>query len=137
MKLTTNIILVGDKGSTSSYMFELRRNPLIISQCSLRISQESDGGRYAALFKSNDRIQEWERRENEWYPVEEIGSNYQIETSTIRLYFPQYSVDTYLSGATYAIDITTHIRGLEIQLGSYIFKRVNSKSSLQAVDRSE
>ena len=46
--------------------------------------------------------------------------------STITLYFPEYSVDTYKSGVEYALNVGTWIHGHFISLGSFIFNRLEA-----------
>lgn len=123
MKLTTNIILEGNTGPTSSYMFQLLRNTKQMSTYIFtRQDDESWPGEHAAIFKFGEN-KYWTRKGNEWYQEYIHGSRHDIQTSVIRMFFPQYSVDTYNVGCTYALTLSTYIHGVEIELGSYIFKR--------------
>lgn len=48
------------------------------------------------------------------------------KTSKLRLYFPQFSVDTYKSGVKYVLNINTWIHGYRVSLGSYLISRLDS-----------
>lgn len=67
------------------------------------------------------------RKKNDWYKItnNNFNSNYipeNVKLSTIRIYVPMHSVNTYLKNIRYAINITTYINGKKIDLGSMIFK---------------
>ena len=125
MKLTTNIVLIGEKGSTSPYMVKLFRNEELSKGYHYkREDDEPYPGKHASLVQSG--IERWTRKTNEWYL--DSGGTFipSFPTSTVRLYFPQYSVDTYSPRCTYALTFSTYVHGVEIELGSYIFKRGDS-----------
>lgn len=44
---------------------------------------------------------------------------------TIKIYFPQHSVETYINGVNYALTLNTWVHGKAIVLGSYIINRLN------------
>ena len=46
--------------------------------------------------------------------------------ATITLYFPEYSVDVYKSGVTYALNVGTWIHDKYISLGSFLFNRLDA-----------
>lgn len=46
--------------------------------------------------------------------------------STITLYFPEHSVDTYKNGVTYALNVGTWVHDEFISLGSFIFNRLDA-----------
>ena len=126
MKLTTNIVLTGNKGATSPYMVKLTRN---INDAQFKYIREDDEpypGQHISL-NINSQGSAWHRKANEWYFEDwnpnEIVDVYDLDSATIRLYFPQYSVDTYSPRCTYSLTFTTYIHGIEIELGSFIFKR--------------
>jgi len=48
---------------------------------------------------------------------------YEYNISTLRIFFPRFSVDTYEKRVKYAINITTWINGHTINIGSYIIDR--------------
>lgn len=53
--------------------------------------------------------------------TEYIPERYNI--ANLRLFFPQYSVDTYEDGVQYALDMSISIHGHMISLGSYLISR--------------
>lgn len=71
------------------------------------------------------------KHHNHWHHIDtsEATSYYTPDVSkegVMRLYFPQYSVDTYRGGHKYAITISTWICGRHIILGSYLVDRYES-----------
>lgn len=68
----------------------------------------------------------------------EIGENYNGEesvkvdqisnykTAKLRLYFPQFSVDTYTKGVKYALTVNTWIHGYRVVLGCYLISRIDA-----------
>lgn len=81
----------------------------------------------------NDSISNICRNKNIWLEnsvnkvTEYIPTVY--NTSIISLYFPQFSIETYKNGMSYALTINTWIHGKEIVLGTYIFKRSDAIAS--------
>jgi len=133
MKLTTNIVLVGDQGPTQSYMIQLTPDV-------------SDGDEFSfiqdvpyELFDKNSRAKiscvlpydeinenKWIKNENEWYLKNINGQKITTKSANIRLYFPQYSVDTFSNGSVYMLSLFTYIHGAQIELGNFEFKRSDS-----------
>lgn len=71
------------------------------------------------------------KHHNHWHNIDtsKVTSSYTPKISkegVVRLYFPQFSVDTYHKGHKYAITISTWIRGRHIILGSYLVNRGDS-----------
>ena len=64
------------------------------------------------------------------YSVKSVGI-FEVPSSTIRVYFPQYSVETYSPGSLYMIDIYTYIGYRKLTLGSWKLKRSDSLASPQ------
>ena len=69
--------------------------------------------------------------QNHWYTINTSNglTNYlpqDYKMSTIRLYFPEYSLETYNTTHEYALTISTWIKGKCIILGSFIINRVNA-----------
>lgn len=68
---------------------------------------------------------------NDWYniPMTSTENAHVPElynSSKIRLYFPRFSVDTYMEDTSYALTISTWICGNHIILGSYIISRTDA-----------
>jgi hypothetical protein len=64
------------------------------------------------------------KKENEWYkPNQTPKETYQLTPATLKVYFPQYSVDTFKKDTTYMLTAYTYIHGKKIQLGCFEFKR--------------
>jgi hypothetical protein len=67
------------------------------------------------------------RVENEWVLTPELKETVnKYNLSTIRVYLPQHSVDTYKDNVKYAVDLYIWINGRKIILGSYIFSRLDA-----------
>ena len=49
-----------------------------------------------------------------------------IDMVSFNLYFPRYSVDTYIKNVNYALTINTWVNGVYVYLGSYLINRMNS-----------
>ena len=117
MNLVTDIVLVGDNGATNPYMIEL------ISENQLyTFIFKRQGDKHFSLFPSNLSTK-LSQNGNEWYETDDEGESYQLYASKIRLYFPQYSVDTYSSKSTYILNLYTYINGNAVELGCYKFNR--------------
>ena len=73
---------------------------------------------------------EYIRHNNHWYLMNKPGVNNYLPSNTkygtIRVYFPNFSLDTYIKGHKYALTINTWICGKCITLGSYIFSRTDA-----------
>lgn len=73
---------------------------------------------------------EYVKNHNTWNEVVGESSNTYLPLNptgaTIRLYFPEYSVDTYRSGAKYALSVGTWINGKYISLSSHIVERLDA-----------
>lgn len=129
MKLLTDIILTAGDVITDKYMFEY--NPA---------ESTSKTGSYCfELYCSNNEIsnevsaltvpqlKNLIKSGNEWYyetPIEENINS--IPQSRLRLYFPQYSVESNLPTATYMLTASTHIHGRYVNLGCYKFKKIDA-----------
>ena len=77
-----------------------------------------------------DVVSNLRREVNCWYPVTSDGSTEYIpengiNISSLNLYFPQNSVETY-SKTLYALEIYTYINGRKITLGDYLINRYNA-----------
>ena len=75
---------------------------------------------------------------NEWYNTDFniMYDNYipdEVDSSTIRLYFPRHSVDTYAKNIKYAITAHTWINGHKINLGSSIFSRLDTLANANII----
>lgn len=71
------------------------------------------------------------RNGNEWYAGhdEECVTTHipsKFDTSMMRLYFPIHSADCYRQGIKYMLTLNTWVGGHKIELGSYLFRRVDS-----------
>lgn len=75
----------------------------------------------------HDNIQ-YVKHNNHWHKIDYNEATWMYTTnfckeSVVRLYFPQFSVDTYRTGHKYAVTISTWICGKHIILGSYLINR--------------
>ena len=118
MNLNTNIVLVGNEGSTQPYVVQLIPTTGQVGRFSF-----SKDGNMSYLF-SRSYTSFLYRNGNDWYEGGASGTTYeQMSQSTVRLYFPQYSVDTFNVGAKYILNLSTHINGIDVELGSFLFRR--------------
>lgn len=74
---------------------------------------------------------EYYRDGNEWYTTD-FSSMYHdyipeiTDVSTVRIFFPRHSVDTYAKNVRYALTANTWVNGRKIHLGTSIFRRIDS-----------
>lgn len=82
------------------------------------------------LFKT-----ELSRHENIWSLYNKNNDHEKITAyaSTIRLYFPQFSVETYNDRIKYALDVTMYVSNKKIILGSFLIDRFNSLAAPKIV----
>lgn len=71
------------------------------------------------------------RKHNDWYKVDALQfvDDYmpeQSKLSRIRVYLPAHSINTYVKNIKYAVTCNTYINGKKIDLGSYIFKPIDT-----------
>lgn len=81
------------------------------------------------IFLNNDI--KYLKHYNHWYSVANINTvkdflPINCHKSTIRLYFPRFSIDTYAQGHKYAITASTWICGKRVILGSYIVSKCDA-----------
>lgn len=88
-------------------------------------------------YKYTSKLEFWDGQDdlytkvhNNWTPsTKDLTNKYlpsESTKSTITLYFPEYSVDTYKNGVDYALNVGTWIHGHFISLGSFIFNRLDA-----------
>lgn len=126
MKLTSNIVLVGNQGRTLPYVVQLIPADQDQPQTSQFIFKkyEDRSGRQASLFKKQllDETT-WTKDGNDWYVDNNEGDETTVEKATVRIYFPQYSVDTYSTNCTYMLSLFTYVHGWAVELGSFKIQR--------------
>lgn len=81
------------------------------------------------LFKDNDR-DVYVRTINEWKNSDLVDLTWSdtnipetVNCSTVRVYFPEFSVDTYEHNVHYMLDVSIWIHGTTISLGSFLLNR--------------
>ena len=77
-----------------------------------------------------DVVSNLRRDTNCWYAIDAEGTTehlpeHGINISSLNLYFPRYSVDTYTK-TLYALEIYTYINGIKVTLGNYLLNRYNA-----------
>ena len=116
MKLSTNIVLVNGDIATQPYVVELipsdNQNNFIFQ----------NNGDFCCLFKSQ-YLNHLLKDNNDWYGFDYAGNDYNIKQATIKLYLPQYSVDTFKTKTKYILSLSTYINGKEVELGNFLFER--------------
>ena len=119
MNLITNIVLVGNQGPTQSYIVQLIPGD---KSDNFSFKNKEGDANCGYVLPSNDPIR-WMQYGNDWKKTDITGLSGDFIKSTLRLYFPQYSVDTFLSKAVYMLSAFTYIHGKKIELGSFETKR--------------
>ena len=133
MRLTTDIVLVGNEGRTQPYIIQLFPDKSMIGDFIFRKGSEfSSYQNVAYLFPKSSNKQLF-RHENDWYNIDVTGREYTgIARSVIRIYFPQYSVDTFERKTKYILSLSTHIHGIQVQLGNFLFERKDALACIPA-----
>lgn len=123
MKLTTNIVLTGDNGRTNPYMIQLIPEEETTMYKFVHQQDETWSNEHTMFFDSTlENV--LSKKGNEWYEEEDLeGQTYEIKKSKIRLYFPQYSADTFLNKCIYILNLFIFIAGKEVELGCFKFQR--------------
>ncbi len=121
MNSITNIVLVGDQGSTQSYIIQLNETESKTNFTYNTNSKYSNCG-YVLPSTSDER---WIQYGNDWEKTQVTGTptTDPLQKSILRLYFPQYSADTFSPNTTYMLSAFTYIHGKKIELGSFETKR--------------
>ena len=121
--MITNIVLTGNYGPTQPYVVKMSETDEYSNFKLIYQNDEWVPGTHAMLF--NTSIDNYlTRKGNEWYEEEGVvGNIYSVKKSKLRLYFPQYSVDTYENNCLYILGVSTYIRGVELEIGCFKFYR--------------
>lgn len=124
MKLTTDIVLVGTTGRTQPYVVQLFPGNFAVSDFTFRRNVDVATSDKSCYLLPKSQHNHLFKNENDWYNIVVNGTDYaNLTQATVRLYFPQYSVDTFSHKAKYILTLCTYIHGIEVQLGNYIFER--------------
>ena len=123
MNLTTNIVLTGNYGRTNPYVIQLIPEDGSKDYKFVHQQDETWSGEHTMFFDSSlDHV--LSRKGNEWYEEEDLGGKtYTLKKTKVRLYFPQYSADTFNQKCIYILDLSTYLGGREIELGCFKFQR--------------
>ena len=93
-------------------------------------------------FSIYDAVNELDREGNIWVPRTQLFDTQYLplidqqpifKCAKIRIYFPQYSVDTYQKGTNYALAVNTWIHGKCVWLGCWLTSRINALAAPSAV----
>ena len=124
MRLTTDIVLVGSEGRTQPYVVQLFPSNVKIGDFIFNKDFSfSSPHKSSYLFPSTPSTQLF-RNENDWYDINVEGTEYpELSRAVVRLYFPQYSVDTFEHKTKYILSLCTYIHGVQVQLGNFLFER--------------
>jgi len=127
MRLTTNIVLVGDEGRTQPYVIQLFPSDVKTGDFIFNKDTQFSSQRPSSyLFPASPASQLF-RNENDWYDIDVDGVTYEgLSRAVVRLYFPQYSVDTFKHKVKYILSLCMYIHGVQVQLGNFLFERKNS-----------
>lgn len=123
-----NIINIQGYNQNFSYMLEY-----VNSNTEYDVENDADIKYFVrgknVYLHTNDDI--YFRNGNDWYygHDEECVKTYipsEFNTSLIRVYMPTHSVDSYRNGIKYMLTLNTWVGGHRIELGSYLFSRVDA-----------
>lgn len=123
MKFTS--INISNSEHSFKYIFEYNQNDHLNNDYTYVVSGDN-------IYINNKNTPIWIHDSNIWSNIDASTiplSN--IKTSNITLYFPDYSVETYVKGVSYAITLNIWIGNKSIYLGAYIANR----SQALAADR--
>lgn len=59
--------------------------------------------------------------------------NISLPSATLKIYFPNYSIETYLGGAIYALDVNIYLADKMVSLGSFLLDRTDALATLKTV----
>ena len=121
MKLTTNIVLSGNYGRTQSYMIQL--TPNVHQTDNFVIDDRRYSNDPCTLLYRDASTPVLVRNVNNWDYEEIEGTSIQLPHSTVRLYFPQYSADTFDNKTIYVLSLSTYVHGTELRLGDFEIRR--------------
>lgn len=127
MSQITNIVLSGNTGRTQSYMIKLL--PSQDKAFSYGRTDWSDIDPNHIVVYQSGQDSYLCNIKNDWYvgaPEDDDMSLGLFPSSVLRLYFPDYSVDTYDKGCQYILTAYVVIAGTKVELGSFLFKRNES-----------
>ena len=124
-------INIGDAGNTFNYIIGYIEGSDIDQACiKYFFNTEND---YSFYYTQTNEYSSMIRIGDEWVDDNDSIIKREIITSvkksTLRVFFPPYSLDTYNRGVNYVLDIYTWINGRKLILGSYRFSRLNAIST--------
>lgn len=128
MSQITNIVLAGNNGRTQSYIIKMIDNPEARDFKYARTSWSDIDPQHIIIFPA-DQDSYMCNIKNDWYVSEDIPESFilkEFPRKTLRLYFPDYSADTYEKGCQYILTAYTVVAGTKIELGSFLFRRNDS-----------
>lgn len=123
-----NIINIQGYNQNFSYMLEY-----VNSNTEYDVENDADIKYFVrgknVYLHTNDDV--YFRNTNDWYygHDEECVKTYiptSFNTSLVRVYLPTHSVDSYRNGIKYMLTLNTWVGGHRIELGSYLFSRVDA-----------
>ena len=120
-----NIINIFGNEQRFSYLIEyINGNDMTDGQY---IKWQSDKNNIYVLDNDTKYI----RKFNEWYNIDLSVMNndyipYRVDTSKIRIYIPNHSVDAYKKNVKYILTANTWVNGKNINLGSTVFNRIDT-----------
>jgi hypothetical protein len=127
-----NIINIKGNDQTFKYLIEY-----------LNGSDMSDGQDIKWKFNNKDILlfegdTKHYRYKNEWYHTDftEMSNQYiptNTDVSTVRIYIPEHSVDTYARNVKYALTANTWVNGVKINLGTMIFRSIDTLAVNDAI----
>lgn len=120
-----NSINITGNGQTFKYLIEYLNGGDMSDGQDIRWNSNND---IVNLFEGDT---EYYRDKNEWYHTDFIGMSNQYipditDVSTIRIYIPEHSIDTYSKNAKYALTANTWVNGKKINLGTTIFRSIDT-----------
>ena len=126
--LMKNFINIQGNGQVFKYLLEYLNTGDSIGVQDIKWNKN-----YKEIQLFTDNIKHY-RIKNEYYHRQSVVNNIDYipdytDISTIRIYFPSHSVDTYGKNIKYAINVNTWINGYYINLGTKIVRRLDALAS--------
>lgn len=120
MNLITNIVLVNGDITTQPYVLQLEPE-----DSSVDFTFQYDGN-IACLFETQ-YDHHLLKSNNDWYSFDSTSENeYTVKKATVKLYLPQYSVNTFNPKTKYILYLCVYINGKEVELGNFLFERTQA-----------
>lgn len=115
-------------GVSNKYYHTAWMNKLYNKDNSFTLDNGSKNYNYIGILENSEVDAPLDYRQYTWYYIENESRNIsepQYNTSSLNIYFPCFSVDTYVPSVKYVVDVSTRINGIYVELCSKLLSRNN------------